>query len=121
MEGKIILHCMTAKQWNICKNDFAWGQRNLDVEGFIHCSTIEFFWRVAPNFADTKDELVLLCIDEDKLTSPVKYEDGDNCGRLYPHIYGLINNDAVVDVLPYRRDAQGGYIKPPEFADIEDK
>lgn len=112
---------MTAKQWNISKDESLWGQSMLDAEGFIHCSTIDFFWRVAPNFADIQEELVLLCIDENKLISPVKYEDGDNCGRCYPHIYGLVNNDAVVAVLPYRKDARGSYIKNPEFAAIENK
>ena len=121
MGKKIILHCMTAKQWDIIKEQSFWGQNMLDAEGFIHCSTIEFFWRVAPNFADIQEELVLICIDENKLIPPVKYEDGDNCGRFYPHVYGLINNDAVVAVLPYRKDAQGSYIKNPEFAAIENK
>ena len=44
---------------------------------------------------------MLVCIDEDKLKSEVRYEDGDNCGREYPHVYGLINNDAVIKVLPF--------------------
>ena len=121
MGEKIILHCMTAKQWDIIKEQSFWGQNMLDAEGFIHCSTIEFFWRVAPNFSDIQEDLVLLCIDENKLIPPVKYEDGDNCGRFYPHVYGLINSDAVVAVLPYRKDAQGNYIKNPEFATIENK
>ena len=43
MDEKIILHCMTAKQWDIIKEQSFWGQNMLDAEGFIHCSTIEFF------------------------------------------------------------------------------
>ena len=35
-----------------------WGKRNIDAEGFIHCSTIEYFWRVAPNFADVEEDYV---------------------------------------------------------------
>ena len=37
----------------------------------------------------------------------LRYEDGDNCGREYPHVYGLINNNAVITVLPYLRDKDG--------------
>lgn len=33
-------------------------------DGFIHCSTIEYFWRVAPNFLDVEEPMVILCIDE---------------------------------------------------------
>ncbi len=121
MERKIILHCMTEKRWNDRKNKPFWGQTNIDAEGFIHCSTIEYFWRVAPNFADVQEPLVLICIDENKLNAPVKYEDGDNCGRYYPHIYGLVNNDAVVTVLSYLKDDSGCYIKNPEFENTENK
>lgn len=65
--------------------------------------------------------MVLICIDENKLTSEIKYEDSDNCGRYHPHIHGEINIDSVVQVLPFLRDGNGNYIKNPEFVDIENK
>lgn len=65
--------------------------------------------------------MVLICIDEDKLTSEIKYEDSDNCGRYYPHIYGEINMDSVVQVLPFLRDNNGNYTKNPEFKNIDEK
>ena len=65
--------------------------------------------------------MVLLCIDEDKLNAEVRYEDSDNCGRAYTHIYGLVNNDAVMKVLPFLRNEDGTWMKNPEFADIPDK
>ena len=117
----MILHCMKKITWEERKNKESWGQLNLDAEGFIHCSTIEYFWRVSENFVSVKEEMVLLCIDEDKLKSEVRYEDGDNCGRAYPHIYGLVNHDAVVQVLPFLRDEDGAWIKNPEFANIPNK
>ena len=103
------------------KDKECWGKRNIDADGFIHCSTVEYFWRVAPIFNDIKEELVLVCIDESKLKSEVKYEDGDNRGRAYPHVYGLINNDAVIEVLPFLRNEDGTYKKNPEFADIQER
>ena len=117
----MILHSMKKTTWEERKNKECWGHRNINDEGFIHCSTIEYFWRVAENFVSIRDEMVLLCIDESKLQSEVRYEDGDNCGRTYPHIYGLVNNDAVIQVLPFLRNEDGTWIKNPEFADIQDK
>ncbi len=67
------------------------------------------------------EELVILCIDENKLDAEVRYEDGDNYGRFYPHVYGLINNAAVTAVLPFIKDEEGKYIKNRELAYIEDK
>lgn len=116
----MILHCMKKSVWEERKNKEYQGQRNLDTEGFLHCSSIEYFWRIVWLFEEEQDEFVIVCIDEEKLESEVRYEDGDNCGRAYPHIYGLVNNSAVVDGLPFLRDASGKYVKNPEFLDVDD-
>ena len=117
----MILHCMRKTDWEKIKNKAEWGGRNIEADGFIHCSSPELFWRVAPNFIKIQEELVLLYIDEARLKSEVRYEDSDNCGRAYPHVYGLINNDAVTDVLPFIKDENGNYVKNAELAHIEDK
>ena len=117
----MILHCMKKTTGEERKNKAYWGKRSLEANGFIHCSTVENFWRVAPNFRDVQEELVLVCMDENKLLSEVRYEDGGDGERLYPHIYGLVNNDAVVMVLPFLRKEDGTYIKNPEFAGIQEK
>ncbi len=118
----MIIHCMTEELWNKRKDEKEWGDEEIEVEGFIHCSTVEYFWRVAEShFNNLIRPLVLLCIDESKLKSEVRYEDGDNCGRYYPHIYGLVNNDAVIKVLPFLKDKDGNYIKNAEFKDIDNK
>lgn len=80
-----------------------------------------YFWRVAPNFKNIKEALVFICIEKDKLTSKIKYEDSDNCGRYYPYVYGEINIDSVVQVLLFLRDNNGNYIKNPEFGNIEER
>lgn len=121
MEEKIILHCMTESQWNEVKDLDCWGKDSVERFGFVHCSTVEYFWRVAPNFSDVTEPMVLVLLDENRLIARVKYEDGDNCGRAYPHVYGTVNNEAVVGVLPFLRDGNGNYLKNPEFSQIEEK
>lgn len=111
----IILHCMKKHTWEELKHTTSFGKPYLEQEGFIHCSSIEYLWRVAPNFRTINEPLVLLCIDTEKLYAPLKWEDGDSCGRLYPHVYGEINTSAVIDVLDYLKDSDGNYIKNPEF------
>ena len=46
-----------------------------------------------------RQDLVMLCIDSDRVTAPVKYEDLNGEGMLFPHIYGPINTDAVTNVV----------------------
>ncbi|MBP9686853.1 MAG: DUF952 domain-containing protein [Candidatus Doudnabacteria bacterium] len=84
--------------------------------GFIHCSfpsqTLEIVNR---KFLD-RDDLVLLLIDEDKVSAPVKHEAALS-GRAgtFPHIYGPLNVEAVYKVLPLEKDGEGKFKAPSEF------
>ncbi len=61
----IILHALTKSFWDICRSQAQYGQRSLDRCGFIHCSDIATYGRVAPNFKDEEQEMLLLLIDAD--------------------------------------------------------
>ncbi len=117
----MIVHCMKRETWNRVKDKSYFGEESIETEGFIHCSPVDYLWRVTPNFKDIEDDLVILCIDTNRLESEVRWEDGDNCVRYYPHVYGLINMDAVTSVLPYLKDEDGTWIKNEEFENIPDK
>ena len=118
----MIVHCMKKSSWDEVKEKDSWGEDDIRKNGFIHCSTVEYLWRVLPGFKEDPDRRVLVCIDENRLHSMVKYEDSEDYpGRYYPHVYGLINNDAVIMVLDYLKDEDGHYRKNPEFADIADR
>ena len=54
------------------------------------------------------DDLVLLHIDEAKLTAPLVYEVVGDAPGPFPHLYGPLNTDAVVHVdnpFPVQADA----------------
>ncbi|NGO76938.1 DUF952 domain-containing protein [Streptomyces sp. YC504] len=75
--------------------------RTLAEEGFIHCSTREQLPAVAQFLygGDTgHGELVVLVIDAERLTAPVRHEAAAPGGPLYPHIYGPVPTEAVVGV-----------------------
>ena len=117
----MIAHCMKKSSWEKLKDEAYWGQQNIDNGGFVHCSQIKYLWRVLPNFEREKEELVIICMDEEKIESEIKYEDDGNYGRTYPHVYGLINNNAVTMVLDYLKDENGHYKKNPELSDFIDE
>ena len=118
----LIAHCMKRSRWDSIKDDEYWGYEDLEKGGMVHCSPVKYLWRVLPNFEDRPDDYVIVCMDEDLLESKVRYEDGgDTEDRLYPHVYGPINNSAVTMVLDYLRDSEGHYIKNPELNDIKDE
>lgn len=96
-----IIHCLKEDTWDVYKNQKYYGEDSLCKFGFIHCSETSTYQWVAPNFKDETDKLLLLVIDTDKLENKVIWEDLRNCGVAYPHIYGLLNTDAVVEVVPH--------------------
>lgn len=75
---------------------------DLAEEGFIHCSTVEQWPGVIDRFYVGAPELVLLHVDETKLTAPLRWEAAagstDANAELFPHIYGPIDLEAVVHV-----------------------
>jgi uncharacterized protein (DUF952 family) len=91
--------------------------RTLEQQGFIHASGAE---QVAPvaNLIYGSDEaaLVVLVIDVDRLQPEIRYEFVPGSDAPFPHIYGAINADAVVDTLPLTHGPHGRYLfaRPPD-------
>ncbi|NUP49722.1 MAG: DUF952 domain-containing protein [Catenulispora sp.] len=72
--------------------------RTLEQQGFIHAATANQVDGVAGAFYADVDaaELVVLEIDPDRLTAPLRYEEVPGAADPFPHIYGPLNTDAVV-------------------------
>jgi uncharacterized protein (DUF952 family) len=81
--------------------------RHLDDVGFIHCSFEHQLRRVADAFYRGRSDVVLLSIDEARLTSPIREENTEGGADLYPHIYGPLNVDAVVAARPLATNDDG--------------
>ena len=79
-----------------------------DADGFIHCTDGEVnLLAVANAFYQTdRRPYLVLVIDLDRVTAPVRYDDPE---RIYPHIYGPLNRDAVVEVRRAVRLADGSF------------
>lgn len=88
--------------------------RTLDEVGFIHCSdTPDQVRRVANAFyRDLEEPLSLLVIDPDRLHASVVRESPDGGPELFPHLYGPLNLDAVVEAHDYRRADDGQFPAP---------
>ena len=53
--------------------------------------------------------LLLLTIDPDQLSAPVVYEDCYETGRRFPHVYGVIDEAAVIGVDVIQPDTEGRF------------
>jgi len=120
-----ILHLASNAVWLATFEQGAYHADSLSTEGFIHCSTVSQIVDVANAFYNGQHELVILVIDADKLTSELKWEPpahpnperADTIGdELFPHVYGSINMDAVVKVIPFEPAEDGTFTLPPELS-----
>lgn len=99
------IYCLVPKgYWEQWEKREHYLPRDYEQEGFIHATKgDELLGKVADRvYKDYEGELFVLVVDEDKTTSPVKYEQAKD-GLLYPHIYGPLNHDAIVDVRSMQR------------------
>lgn len=95
----IIYHVTTAAEWNTAKEIGYYESPSLKAEGFIHCSQENQVAGVLERYFAGKTDLVKLVIDTDKLTSRFVFEWSPSTEDTFPHVYGTINVDAVVDVV----------------------
>ena len=71
---------------------------SLDLEGFIHASNLEQIVATLNRFFSTeKDNVVILKIDTSLLLPKLVYEPAGD--ELFPHIFGGINKNAIVEIL----------------------
>ena len=98
-----IFHIATAADWEQARRSGAYTTstrgRTLEQEGFLHASRLEQVEGVrSAYYADVDEPLVLLTIETDGLDVPWQEDPvGDD---MFPHVYGPLNPEAVIDVRP---------------------
>ncbi|WP_347277969.1 DUF952 domain-containing protein [Alkalinema sp. FACHB-956] len=96
-----IYHITTAPAWQHAQTSGTYRAPSLDTEGFIHCSTREKILWVAHQFYRDQPDLILLCIDPQKITAPWQFDPVPDLGN-FPHIYGELNCTAIVRAFPFQ-------------------
>lgn len=92
-----IYHIVLPEVWEDFKDKNSYKAESLETEGFIHCSFAEQLEGVLERYYKGVENVLILEIETDKLTSKLVNEPSTN-GEIYPHIYGEINKDAIVEV-----------------------
>lgn len=109
-----LLHLTEGPLWEAARGigtyEMSTRGRTLQEEGFIHCSlphqlpaVAEMLYGAGSRAGAGDQDLVVLVIDTERLTAPVRYEPGAPGGEEFPHIYGPVPVDAVVEVRPWQR------------------
>ena len=119
----MILHLLSRDSWVEAQARGQLIAPSVATEGFAHCSTEHQMVDVANKYYRGTSNMVLLNIDPVKLKSELKFEppahiDGSPAlphEPLFPHIYGPINLDAVIEVIDFPCDEHGAFTAPPQL------
>lgn len=95
----LIYHIAFDADWDITKQNGFYEHPSLKEEGFIHCSQEHQLSGVLERYFTGAKDLVKLVIDTEKLTSKLVYDWSPKVQDTFPHIYGVINLDAVVEII----------------------
>ena len=99
-----LFHLAMAEDWKAARlsgqYDMSTRGLRLDQVGFIHLSWREQVAATFERFYADAESVVLLTIDAARLTAPLR-ADAIPSGELFPHLYGPLPIEAVVDSAPY--------------------
>jgi uncharacterized protein (DUF952 family) len=101
-------HLVAAPSWQACDPREAYLPEAFADEGFIHCTDGEAEMMAVANryYAGDSRRFLVLLIRKARLRSPWRYDDA---GRLYPHVYGPLNRDAIAGVYEVQRAEDGRF------------
>ncbi len=80
-------------------------------EDFIHCTNgpENVVATAHRHYQHDPRPFYLLVLDMEKIRAPIRY---DAPGEIYPHIYGPLNRDAIVEIRNFERTEDGRFLLP---------
>lgn len=131
----LIFHITTRDAALAARQSGEYRADSLSSEGFIHFSGIHQVLGVARRFYAGQHGLMLLAVDPSRLHATLKYEAPvhpvavapenedlpvhtrlTNDNDSFPHLYGLLNFDAVVATYDFDPDSNGVFSLPAELS-----
>lgn len=107
-----ITHIVESEKWEKANELGYYEHESLSKEGFIHCSSPQQVLKIANSLYKGQENLLLLLIDERKVKPEIKWEDLYDLKELYPHIYGVLNMDSVINIYEFKPRADGTFQLP---------
>ena len=112
----LIYHIAEAADWERARRDGQYTMstpgRTLAEEGYIHASAAAQVAPVANAFCQGLPDLLLLVIDTERVGPELRYDRVPGQADPFPHIYGPLNLDAVVETRPFAPGPDGRFRFP---------
>ena len=119
--SEMIYHITPRDDWSAARQSGSYQPESLSAEGFIHCSTEEQVASVANAFYAEQRDLAVLVIDPARLVSELKWDPPAHPAPesapaalhgQFPHVYGPLNPDAVIQVIDFAPNEAGLFAFP---------
>ena len=112
----IIFHIATEQEWIKHKDLVSHESASLKKEGYIHCCTFEQILHVANNnLKNISENLFVICINTNYLTSEIKWEKNLKNNITFPHVYGPINSKAIINSINLSKNKNGDFFISDEL------
>lgn len=95
---RFIYHIVFTDEWDRQVDNTSFSTTSFEEEGFIHCSKFEQVSGTLKRFFRNRTDVRILKIDTTLLDAPVLYEAADDGSGFFPHIFGSICKQAIVEV-----------------------
>jgi len=106
-----IVHICSTEDWQTAEVAGQYQAASLESEGFIHFSRPDQAVDTANRYYAGRRDLLLLWVDPQELTTDLRWESSH--GDLYPHLYGPLNLEAVLQVTPFIPEDDGVFRELP--------
>ncbi len=114
--AELIFKICTSDEWALAEQGGAYKGSALDTkDGFIHLSSIETVKQTAALYFADQPDLVLVAVDPAAVSAELKWEPSRG-GKLFPHLFGALNLEAVSWVKPLPWNADKGQHDFPELS-----
>lgn len=113
----MIIHITNKERWQEAKRNGYYVPESLREEGYIPCARPSQLIEVIARIFQGREDLLMVCIDEERVEAEIKYEDLYDSGEKYPHIYGKLNLNAVLEVCNFVADEDKHIMKWDKMLD----
>lgn len=108
----MLVHICASDEWHVAQGRGEHRPGSLEAVGFVHLSSPEQVHLPANRLYAGRADLLLLHVDPERLTAPVRWEPGvpsDPESMRFPHLYGPLPVDAVTSVTRYQPGPDGSF------------
>lgn len=112
----ILFHIVAEKEWQNFSQSESYEGKTLKTDGFLHCCSFDQILHVANNnLKNIGEQLLIICLNTEYLSSELKWVENPNNKMIFPHLYGPINSEAVINTIKFEKDESGNFFISDEL------